>query len=116
MRRRLLSSVCPRALRTYPRPPGINVSVFCPDIPLSKFHSNGRWIGMSKGQLDASLPLDIQRPVDAAVAHMLECLEKRKYLVSFAPGCREILTEDAETECEQGAVDVTEMVAGKTSI
>ena len=89
-----------RALQLYVRPYGINVSVFCPDITLTKFHWSGRWVGITKEQIDASLPLDMQQPVDKTVDYLLQCLEKRKFLVSLVPNTREKLIKDAEAEFE----------------
>lgn len=104
-----------RALQQYVQPHGINVSVFCPDITLTKFHWSGRWIGVTKEELDANLPLDLQQPVDTTINYLLDCMDKRKFLVSLTPDYRESLIQYAEAEYELGAGQIERLVAENTS-
>ena len=87
-----------RSLFHYVRPHGIHVSVFCPDITFTSFHWSGRWIGLTKEEVDANLPLDKQQPVDTTIEYLLDCVDRKKFLVSTTPNYAELMRKAAAAE------------------
>ena len=98
-----------RSLHHYVDPFGIKVTLFCPDITFTNFHWSGKWIGLSKEEVDANLPLDKQQPVEGTIQHLLDCMTDGRFLASTTPNYHAMLVKAAENDLDPSRARIHEI-------